>query len=116
MGKQKDAGFRSRKWAAYVLTSIAIVLVGKLMHGDPTQVIFGLVSTLGLYLGGNVSQGYVDAKHGAVTASVGAPPATPAPAVTPTPTPTPAPTPAPAPPPGATPAPAPAPAPQEEGS
>lgn len=97
MGNKRDAGYKSRKWASYVLTSAAIVFVGWRLHGDPTQVIFGLVSALALYLGGNVSQGWVDAKHGPV--------ATPAaPAVAP---------PAAAP---AAPAPAPAPAAQEEGA
>ncbi len=61
---KKDPGFRSRKWAAFVFTSVAIIVVGATMgHEKVDGVVFGLISALGLYLGGNVSNAWVDAKH-----------------------------------------------------
>ena len=49
-----DGGFKSRKFLAYIATSLLILVAGKVIAaGVIAEVIFGLVSCLGIYSGVN---------------------------------------------------------------
>lgn len=75
-----DGGYRSRKWVAYLISSMLMLVAGRTM---PTaalgEVIMGLISCLGIYVGGNGFRDWIAMRSGSkVGATIEAPPKDPA--------------------------------------
>jgi hypothetical protein len=57
---QRDGGYRSRKWWAFIVTSAAVVLAGLIApSGVVGEVVLGLVTALGIFSGANVGRDWV---------------------------------------------------------
>jgi hypothetical protein len=85
--RQEDGGMKSRKLLFAVLTSALILVAGKyLPDASLGEIVMGLVSVCGIYVGGNAAARWISSSHAAgvakakITAdSASAPPAEPAP-------------------------------------
>jgi hypothetical protein len=60
-----DNSYKSRKWAAFMLTSALIILSGKIVPAAAVDgVIFGLITAMGIYCGANVTRDWAALKSG----------------------------------------------------
>jgi hypothetical protein len=64
-----DGGYKSRKWVGFCITSVLILLAGKFVAAAViAEVIFGLVSVYGLFVGARNMADWVAVKSGAKVA------------------------------------------------